>query len=136
MPEQVQDFYPTPSTKSTCMYYTGIHPDTMQPVYVARTPHEKRLQRALMQCRKKSNYDLVREALQTAGREDLIGFGPECLIKPTKEEAIAAKRDRTSRPSAQATERRGDSRASDGARGRRTDKRADKSRVAPPRRRG
>ena len=136
MPEQVQDFYPTPSTKSTCMYYTGIHPDTMQPVYVARTPHEKRLQRALMQYRKKSNYDLVREALQTAGREDLIGFGPECLIKPTKEEAIAAKRDRTSRSSAQASERRSDSRASDGARGRRTDKRADKSRVAPPRKRG
>lgn len=88
MPEQVQDFYPTPSTKSTCMYYTGIDPDTMKPIYVAKTKREKTLQRALMQYRKKSNYPLVAEALKEAGREDLIGFGEECLIKPTKELAI------------------------------------------------
>ncbi len=89
MPEQVQDFYPTPSTKSTCMYYTGINPDTMQPIYVAKTKKEKTYQRALMQYRKKSNYDVIVEALKEAGRQDLIGFGEECLVKPTKEEAIA-----------------------------------------------
>ncbi|MDE6758509.1 MAG: YgiQ family radical SAM protein [Clostridia bacterium] len=89
MPEQVQDFYPTPSTKSTCMYYTGINPDTMQPVYVAKSKREKTFQRALMQYRKKSNYEIISQALIEAGREDLIGFGEECLIKPTKEQAIA-----------------------------------------------
>ena len=89
MPEQVQDFYPTPSTKSTCMYYTGINPDTMKPVYVAKTKREKTFQRALMQYRKKSNYEIISQALIEAGREDLIGFGEECLIKPTKEQAIA-----------------------------------------------
>ena len=92
MPEQVQDFYPTPSTKSTCMYYTGINPDTMQPIYVAKTKKEKTYQRALMQYRKKSNYDVIVEALKEAGRQDLIGFGEECLVKPTKEEAIAKAR--------------------------------------------
>ncbi|MDE7071715.1 MAG: YgiQ family radical SAM protein [Clostridia bacterium] len=92
MPEQVQDFYPTPSTKSTCMYYTGINPDTMQPIYVAKTKKEKTYQRALMQYRKKSNYDIIVEALKEAGRQDLIGFGEECLVKPTKEEAIAKAR--------------------------------------------
>lgn len=89
MPEQVQDFYPTPSTKSTCMYYTGINPDTMKPIYVAKTKKEKTYQRALMQYRKKSNYDIIVEALKEAGRQDLIGFGEECLVKPTREEAIA-----------------------------------------------
>lgn len=89
MPEQVQDFYPTPSTKSTCMYYTGIDPDTMQSVYVAKTKKEKTFQRALMQYRKKSNYDIIVEALKEAGREDLIGFTDGCLVKPTKEQAIA-----------------------------------------------
>ncbi|MDE6210368.1 MAG: YgiQ family radical SAM protein, partial [Clostridia bacterium] len=89
MPEQVQDFYPTPSTKSTCMYYTGINPDTMKPIYVAKTKKEKTYQRALMQYRKKSNYDIIVEALKEAGRQDLIGFGEECLVKPTKEEAMA-----------------------------------------------
>ena len=88
MPEQVQDFYPTPSTKSTCMYYTGINPDTMKPVYVARSKKEKAMQRALMQYRKKTNYDIVAEALKEAGREDLIGFDEHCLIRPTKEMAI------------------------------------------------
>ena len=89
MPEQVQDFYPTPSTKSTCMYYTGINPDTMKPIYVAKTKKEKTYQRALMQYRKKSNYEIIVEALKEAGRQDLIGFGEDCLVKPTKEEAMA-----------------------------------------------
>lgn len=82
-PEQVQDFYPTPSTKSTCMYYTGINPDTMEKVYVPRDKEEKRMQRALLQYRKKTNYDIIRQALIKAGRKELIGFGPDCLIKPT-----------------------------------------------------
>ena len=89
MPEQVQDFYPTPSTKSTCMYYTGLDPDTMQPVYVPKSPLEKKMQRALMQYRKKSNYAIVREALVRAGREDLIGPGERCLIPYTAEEQAA-----------------------------------------------
>ncbi len=81
-PEQVQDFYPTPSTISTCMYYTGVDPRTMKPVYVTRNPHEKAMQRALIQYKNPANYKLVKEALITAGREDLIGFGPKCLIRP------------------------------------------------------
>lgn len=81
-PEQVQDFYPTPSTVSTCIYYTGVDPRTMKPVYVARSPHEKALQRALIQYRDPKNHDLVREALHRAGREDLIGFGERCLVRP------------------------------------------------------
>ena len=84
MPEQVQDFYPTPSTISTCMYYTGVDPRTMQPVYVARNPHEKAMQRALIQYRDPKNYGLVKEALIKAGRRDLIGFDKKCLIKPRK----------------------------------------------------
>ena len=82
MPEQVQDFYPTPSTMSTCMYYTGVDPRTMKPIYVAHDPHEKAMQRALIQYRKPENYKLVREALEKAGRQDLIGFDKKCLIKP------------------------------------------------------
>lgn len=82
MPEQVQDFYPTPSTISTCMYYTGLDPRDMTPVYTATNPHEKAMQRALMQYRNPKNYDLVKEALERAGRTDLIGFGPQCLIRP------------------------------------------------------
>lgn len=93
MPQQVQDFYPTPSTKSTCMYYTGIDPDSGEEVYVPRDRREKAMQRALMQYRAPRNYALVKEALRLAGREDLIGFGRQCLIRPTKEEAIAAKRN-------------------------------------------
>ncbi|SFG82218.1 uncharacterized radical SAM protein YgiQ [Lachnospiraceae bacterium C7] len=84
MPEQVQDFYPTPGTISTCMYYTKLDPLTMQPVYVATDPHEKAMQRALIQYRNPDNYDLVKEALIKVGREDLIGLGPECLIPPRK----------------------------------------------------
>ncbi len=82
MPQQVQDFYPTPSTISTCMYYTGLDPRDMTPVYVARNPHEKAMQRALMQYRNPKNYALVKEALEKSGRTDLIGFGPQCLIRP------------------------------------------------------
>ena len=82
MPEQVQDFYPTPSTISTCMYYTGVDPRTMEPVYVPKNPHEKAMQRALIQYRNPQNYDLVKEALERAHRTDLIGFGPKCLIRP------------------------------------------------------
>ena len=84
MPEQVQDFYPTPSTLSTCMYYTGVDPRTMKPVYVPKSPHEKAMQRALIQYRNPELYDLVSEALHKAGRTDLIGFGPKCLIRPRK----------------------------------------------------
>lgn len=80
MPEQVQDFYPTPSTISTVMYYTGLDPRTMEPVYVPRNPHEKAMQRALIQYRDPKNYALVYEALTLAGRQDLIGSGPKCLI--------------------------------------------------------
>ncbi len=81
-PQQVQDFYPTPGTISTCMYYTGIDPRTMTEVYVAKTPEEKKMQRALLQFRKPENADIVRKALRKAGREDLIGFGKDCIIRP------------------------------------------------------
>ena len=80
-PEQVQDFYPTPSTISTCMYYTGLDPRTMQKVYVATNPHEKAMQRALIQYKNPNNYNLVKEALTKAGREDLIGYDKNCLIR-------------------------------------------------------
>ena len=98
-PQQVQDFYPTPSTMSTVMYYTGVDPRTMQEVYVPKNPHEKAMQRALMQYRNPANYQLVKEALHIAGREDLIGFGKECLIKPRQfkkeKDYIAGKNKRT-----------------------------------------
>lgn len=84
-PEQVQDFYPTPGTLSTCMYYTELDPRTMTPVYVAKSPHEKAMQRALVQYRSPNNYGLVYEALMKAGRADLIGFSPQCLIRPRSE---------------------------------------------------
>lgn len=84
MPEQVQDFYPTPGTLATCMWYTGLDPRTMEPVFVPKTPHDKALQRALMQWRKPQNRALVLEALHKTGREDLIGYGKECLIRPGK----------------------------------------------------
>lgn len=91
MPKQVQDFYPTPGTISTCMYYTGIDPRTMKKVYVPKSEHEKKMQRALLQYRKKENYHIVKEALKKAGREDLIGFSDNCLIKPQKEDIIKSK---------------------------------------------
>lgn len=82
MPEQVQDFYPTPSTISTCMYYTGVDPRNMKPVYVPKNPHEKAMQRALIQYRDPKNYELVLEALKQAGRMDLVGYESHCLIRP------------------------------------------------------
>lgn len=81
-PEQVQDFYPTPGTLSTTMYYTGLDPRDMTPVYVPKDPKEKAMQRALIQYKNPKNYDLVYEALIKANRKDLIGFGKKCLIKP------------------------------------------------------
>lgn len=81
-PEQVQDFYPTPGTISTCMYYTGLDPITMKPVYVAKTPREKAMQRALLQWKRPDKRQIVIEALKEAGREDLIGYGPQCLVRP------------------------------------------------------
>ena len=84
MPEQVQDFYPTPGTASTCMYYTGIDPFNNEEVYVVKNPHEKAMQRALMQYKLPRNYDLVYEALIKANRKDLIGYDKKCLIKPKR----------------------------------------------------
>lgn len=83
-PEQVQDFYPTPSTLSTCMYYTGIHPLTKEPVYIPKDPHEKEIQRALMQYKNPANRKLVLEGLMRADRMDLVGYGPKCLLRPEK----------------------------------------------------
>ena len=93
MPEQVQDFYPTPSTLSTCMYYTGLDPRTMKPVYVPKNPHEKAMQRALIQYRNPELYDLVEEALKKADRTDLIGYGPKCLIRPKGRQESVRGRD-------------------------------------------
>lgn len=84
MPQQVQDFYPTPSTVSTVMYYTGLNPVTMKPVYVCKNPHEKAMQRALIQYRNPANRELVLEALQKANRMDLLGFDKKCLIRPER----------------------------------------------------
>ncbi len=92
MPEQVQDFYPTPSTISTCMYYTGVDPRTMEKVYVANDPHEKAMQRALIQYKDPKNYDLVHEALVKAHRTDLIGFDKKCLIKPRNTKDLNSKK--------------------------------------------
>ena len=88
MPEQVQDFYPTPSTISTCMYYTEVDPRTMKSVYVPKNPHEKAMQRALIQYRNPKNYELVMEALKLANRMDLVGFDKKCLIRPRQEKFI------------------------------------------------
>ena len=87
-PEQVQDYYPTPGTASTVMFYTGINPMDMKPVYVATDYHEKQLQRALLQYNRPQNAPLVREALIKLGREDLIGFGPECLVRPERNAGV------------------------------------------------
>lgn len=92
LPEQVQDFYPTPGTLSTCMYYTGIDPRDMTEVYVARTPHEKALQRALLQWGRKDLRPLVIEALEKAERTDLIGYEEKCLIRPQKGEKYFGKK--------------------------------------------
>lgn len=85
-PDQVQDFYPTPGTLSTCMFYTGLDPRTMETVFVARSPEDKAMQRALMQYREPRNRPLVRKALRIAGREDLIGYGKQCLVPPERDE--------------------------------------------------
>ena len=82
-PEQVQDYYPTPGTASTVMFYTGLDPFTMQEVFVPTDYEEKQMQRALLQYKKPENADLVRRALTKCGRTDLIGFGKECLVRPT-----------------------------------------------------
>ena len=93
MPEQVQDFYPTPSTISTCMYYTGVDPRDMQPVYTPKNPHEKAMQRALIQYRDPKNYDLVMEALKKEHRMDLVGFDKHCLIRPRPGIGAGPKKD-------------------------------------------
>ena len=97
-PEQVQDFYPTPSTLSTVMYYTGLDPRTMEKVYVPTDPHEKAMQRALIQYRDPKNYSLVREALIAAHREDLIGSGSQCLIRAVPPRALPRKKPAVSKP--------------------------------------
>ena len=86
-PEQVQDFYPTPGTISTCMFYTGLDPYTMEPVYVAKSPQEKAMQRALLQYYLPQNHDLVEQALRRCGRYDLIGAGPQALVRPSPKTA-------------------------------------------------
>ena len=91
-PDQVQDFYPTPGTLSTCMFYTGLDPRTMKPVFVARSPEDKAMQRALMQFGNPRNHDLVRKALRLAGREDLIGRDRECLVPPERDPVRDARR--------------------------------------------
>lgn len=104
MPEQVQDFYPTPSTISTCMYYTGVDPRDMKPVYVPKNPHEKAMQRALIQYRNPKNYELVLEALKKADRMDLVGFDKHCLIRPRntgykgKDQYAKGKKNETKKP--------------------------------------
>ena len=95
MPEQVQDFYPTPSTISTCMYYTGVDPRTMEKVYVPINPHEKAMQRALIQYRNPKNYDLVLEALKVADRMDLVGYDKKCLIRPKQNKKHIISSNRT-----------------------------------------
>jgi hypothetical protein len=98
MPQQVQDFYPTPSTLSTCMYYTGYDPVTMEHVYTPVSPHEKAMQRALIQYKDADNYELVKEALIKNNRMDLIGFDKKCLIPPRQIKHNTVKKQ-TDRPS-------------------------------------
>ncbi len=93
MPQQVQDFYPTPGTLSTAMYYSEIDPRTMKPVYVAKTKEAKAKQRALLQWRKPENRPIILAALKEAGREDLIGFGKECLIRPARGQKTGTRTD-------------------------------------------
>ena len=102
-PEQVQDFYPTPSTLSTCMYYTGIHPLTGEKVYVPKNPHEKAIQRALMQYKNPENRELILEGLKMTGRMDLVGFGPKCLIHPRE---LRRKNSKGKNPESRSTDRK------------------------------
>ncbi len=97
-PEQVQDFYPTPGTLSTCMFYTGLDPRTMKRVFVPRSLHEKAMQRALLQFRSPRNRHLVTEALKSCGREDLIGYGKGCLIRPSEKPSARPEAARSDRP--------------------------------------
>ena len=133
MPEQVQDFYPTPSTLSTVMYYTGLDPRTMEPVYVPTDPHEKAMQRALIQYRDPKNYALIHEALEKAGRTDLIGYDKHCLIRPRKSEKVAAAPTQNTRKW-QATGRKANTSAAKNGKKRAasTAGRAAKKAVAPP----
>lgn len=109
-PEQVQDYYPTPGTASTVMYYTGINPLDMKPVYVATDYHEKQLQRALLQYNRPQNAELVREALTKAGRTDLIGYDPSCLVRPAGRDDFPRRTDRAGgRRSAEPGSRKGSS---------------------------
>ena len=133
MPEQVQDFYPTPSTLSTVMYYTGLDPRTMEPVYVPTDPHEKAMQRALIQYRDPKNYALIHEALEKTGRTGLIGYDKHCLIRPRKGEKVAAaptqntrKRQATGRKTNTSADKNGKKRAAS------TAGRGAKKAVAPP----
>lgn len=103
MPEQVQDFYPTPGSLSTVMYATGVDPRTMRAVYVPKTPHEKALQRALIQYRDPKNRDLVLEALKKAGRMDLVGYGPDCLLRSNKARTAEKSQGRTSQTTTKKT---------------------------------
>ena len=105
-PEQVQDYYPTPGTASTVMYYTGINPLDGKPVFVATDYHEKQLQRALLQYNRPQNAALVREALRRAGREDLIGFGPDCLVRPEQAERPEKKKPVPNNRKSERTERK------------------------------
>ena len=116
MPEQVQEFYPTPSTISTCMYYTGLDPRTMEEVYVPVNPHEKAMQRALIQYRNPKNYELVREALIKAGREDLIGFDRRCLIRPRGGEGVSLESKKSGEKHASGQGRRAGGRNASGER--------------------
>ncbi|WP_081848664.1 YgiQ family radical SAM protein [Clostridium sp. KNHs205] len=116
MPEQVQDFYPTPSTISTCMYYTGLDPRNLKQVYVPKTPHEKAMQRALIQYRNPKNYDLVEEALTLAGRRDLIGFDKNCLIKPRGNAYSGARKEKGSDKQGQSRGRSTENRQQTGSR--------------------
>ena len=104
-PEQVQDFYPTPGTLSTCMYYTGLDPRSMKPVYVPRTSEEKAMQRALLQWKRPDKQALVQKALREAGREDLIGFDSRCLIRPSRPQVREKPREK---PTGQAGAPRGE----------------------------
>ena len=96
-PQQVQDFYPTPGTISTSMFYTGLDPYTMKPIFVPKTSEEKKMQRALLQYFKPENYETVRKALKIAGRTDLIGFGDKCLVPPEKQSNIKSRSKLTKR---------------------------------------
>ncbi len=121
-PEQVQDFYPTPGTLSTCMYYTGLDPRDMKPVYVPKSPREKAMQRALLQFRSPRNRELVREALRICGRDDLIGYGSKALVPPEDS------RERYSAPHRASGEAQASRKAGSGApRGRRSTVSAAKS---------